>query len=253
MRGTFLAGFVATVQIGGQPLQEHETEPPGADARKTAAATTIRPFVFAEHKNTDALAKPEMLKAFGEIGEIKVKIMRCTTTRSQKLDSKSTFVSAAEGGVPEKALKGRAVTTHTKLGAAKPSSTRPVHCEHPWGKGPIGVYIFKYRTHKGLQQEGVIERSPSPVPLEERDAETLTQAELREVVRRLQADKESAARIKKEGQRPKKRTRSETLAVSTPGLNDDDITVASESSDRKKAKIAESEVIDICDSNDEED
>ncbi|OQO13629.1 hypothetical protein B0A48_01858 [Cryoendolithus antarcticus] len=128
----------------------------------------------------------------------------------------------AAKGVPEKALKGRAVTHHAKLGKAKPTTNHWVNATYPYGEAPVAVYIFEYRTHRGLVAEGIIERTPSPVPLEEPDAASFTQAELMEEVVRLRAEKVAAVKIKKEG-------------------------------DRKKAKVAESESVDLCDSDEEED
>ncbi len=54
------------------------------------------------------------------------------------------------------------------------------------------------RSSAGLQQEGIIERSPSPVPLEDRDPDDLTPEEARELVRRLRARQQDAAKIKQE-------------------------------------------------------
>ncbi|KAK6434200.1 hypothetical protein LTR95_009617 [Oleoguttula sp. CCFEE 5521] len=221
-------------------------------AERSGGRNLLRPFVFAEVETTDAVAKPEMFKTFSELGEIRVKLQWCTTTADvdESTESISKFASAAAKGVPEKALKGRAITQHAKLGAPKPSATGWVNFSYPHGKKPIAQYIFKYRTHRGLTAEGIIDRTPSPVPLEERDAVTLTQAELLQEVVRLRAEQEAAIKIKQEGS-CRKRARSETLAASTPGSEDDDVTIASECSGRKKAKVAET-VIDICDSDDDE-
>nr|OQO20269.1 hypothetical protein B0A51_12034 [Rachicladosporium sp. CCFEE 5018] len=216
--------------------------------------STVRPFIFTAHKTTDAVARAEMMSTLSEIGEIKVRLQRCTTTVSTNQgDRTNGFKSAGETDIPEKALKGRAVTHHTALGVAKPHNGIWVTSEYPYGVDPIATYIFKYRTHAGLLAEGIIERSPSPVPLEEKEADSLTPEEARELVRRMREREAKAVQVKKQGQRQNKRARSETLAASTPGPEDDDVTIASENSGRKKARVAESMVIDICDSDDEED
>ncbi|OQO10959.1 hypothetical protein B0A48_05214 [Cryoendolithus antarcticus] len=291
MRSNYLPCAEVTVQIDGQPLQEYDTDPSDPDVAKTVAAyieirpraefsidltfrpdipyregamrlidgaveaspsgPVLRPFVFAELNTTDAAAKPEMFETLRELGEIKVRVQRCvTTTKQDQRTSRASLLSAAAADVPEKALKGRAVTNHATLGAPKPTTPHWVETTFPWGDEALAVFVFKYRTRQGLQAEGIISRTPTPVPLEERNAASLTQAELVEVVNRLQAEKEVALKIKKEGQRSK-RARSETLIASTPGVEDDDVTIASENSGRKKAKVAET-FIDICDSDDDE-
>ena len=48
---------------------------------------------------------------------------------------------------------------------------------------PAATFTFKYRARKDLQIEGILPRSPSLVPLEKRDPDTLSHAEARELVR----------------------------------------------------------------------
>ncbi|KAK6433084.1 hypothetical protein LTR95_010740 [Oleoguttula sp. CCFEE 5521] len=185
-----------------------------------------------------------MLKTFKDLGEIYVRLRRCVTTENaDQSNMKSNFVSAVEGGIPEKALKGRAVTSHAKFGAAKPHTTTWVTATYPFGLEHAAVYIFKYRTHEDLQKEGIIERSPSLPPLEDRDPETLTREEALELLRRSRAEEERQVAIKVEGSR-RKRARSSTSTATissepnTPGDDEDDPEVAEGGRDGKRVRRA---------------
>jgi hypothetical protein len=90
-----------------------------------------------------------------------------------------------------------------------------------------------------IQIEGVMERSPTPVPLEERDTESLTAEEARELVRRLRTREENAALVKSEYKRGK-RARSQAGESSTVTSGDEDdvaeITEAHEGHAGKRAR-----------------
>jgi len=83
----------------------------------------------------------------------------------------------------------------------------------------------------------VIARTPSPSPLEDRDPDSLTADEARELVRRMRAQQDEQVRIKRE-----KRTRSVTH-------DDDDDTgaVALENRRRKRPRASHDSGIDIVD------
>ena len=57
-----------------------------------------------------------------------------------------------------------------------------------------------------LQIEGILERSPSPVPLEERNLDTLTREELQQLLAQRNREREDYIRVKRE-----KRERSTTV------------------------------------------
>jgi hypothetical protein len=140
-----------------------------------------------------------------------------------------------------------------------------VKVAYPHGKAPIATYVFQYRTRsksnsrtrlmntnadicaEDLQVEGIIERSPSPVPLEERDPDELTPDELRELVRRSRAEKASAVKIKQEVKR-EKRAR-EHLDGSTSADEEGDVTIMSENNKRQRtrASMENAEVVDLSD------
>jgi hypothetical protein len=102
------------------------------------------------------------------------------------------------------------------------------------------------RTTGDLQAEGIIERTPSPVPLEERDPDELTPDELRELVRRSRAEKASAVKTKQEFKREKRTRESDSGTEDYAGGG---VTIISENNKRKRAKesMENVEVIDLSD------
>ncbi|CAK4033345.1 Hypothetical predicted protein [Lecanosticta acicola] len=85
--------------------------------------------------------------------------------------------------VPERAVKGKALTQQVKLGDTVPCapsimySSRPVDAS---GK-PAATFMFNYRTNNALKSLLIIPRTPSPeppTPLHLRDPTTLTPAEI---------------------------------------------------------------------------
>lgn len=117
--------------------------------------------------------------------------------------------------------------------------------EYPHGKLPFASFTFKYRSKKDLQIEGVIERSPSPVPLEERDPETLSAEEARELVRIQREQLKNRVAIKKE-----KREREEA-----EGSEDDgEVTMVSENRKRQKtSRDSGIEIVDLTNVDDDDD
>lgn len=89
-----------------------------------------------------------------------------------------------------------------------------------------------------LQIEGVLERSPSPVPLEERDPATLTREELQQLLAQRNREREDYLRVKRE-----KRERSATVVDD----NDDDVSFTGEGRSKRSRTSNDSgvELIDL--------
>jgi len=62
----------------------------------------------------DGAVKASHKDTFANLGEVTIKLTRCRKTGTDKTDHKTSFNSAAEQGIPEKALKGRAIGAHAK-------------------------------------------------------------------------------------------------------------------------------------------
>lgn len=74
-----------------------------------------------------------------------------------------------------------------------------------------------------LQTEGLIARTPSPIPLEDRDPASLTAEEAREALAIVQRRRNEQVKIKQEIKREREDERDETLeSDQVDGLDDDD-------------------------------
>ncbi|KAL1583153.1 hypothetical protein WHR41_07916 [Cladosporium halotolerans] len=187
--------------------------------------TTARDFLFATHQTTDQKLDKNLSKdEFARLGEVKVHLYRCRKGKHISSYGRLGFTATGKDGIPEKALKGRAISHHTELGPAKQATVGGIYdASYPYGSDPIATFVFKYRSHKDLQVEGIIERSPSPVPLEDRDPETLTPEELREQNRLLRARQEAINNIKSEvKQEARKRKRQRSVTVGREQHDDTD-------------------------------
>jgi len=78
-----------------------------------------------------------------------------------------------------------------------------------------------------LQSLLVIPRSPSPVPLEDRDVDSLSQEEMRELLRRQRQRGEAARIVKHEGGVKRERSRERSGTANNAEIDDDDVSFVS--------------------------
>ncbi|OQO10960.1 hypothetical protein B0A48_05215 [Cryoendolithus antarcticus] len=224
-----------------------------------------RKLKFAPLDKTEARPATNAKDTISELGEIRIAIYRC---RKSPLQAAPTPVTPTKQAVPanapskhlvalevsEKALKGRAISCRAGLGDAVPvpvstsTMSRPATVvEYPYGDQPIATYRFLYRSHRDLQIEQIIERSPTPPPLEERDVDTLTVEEARELAKRLKA-RQAMHKVKPEVKGEK---RSSAVISISDDEHDDleadaDVSFTSAQSCRKKVKVNDDvEVVDL--------
>ncbi|KAK0938929.1 hypothetical protein LTR29_009540 [Friedmanniomyces endolithicus] len=194
---------------------------------------------FADLATDDRSAKHITPESVASLGEVKVQwIWMRRAGVPRLLTGQSKHTPATGESLPEKCLKGRAISQTAKLGEAKACAAQTSQdATYPYGRQPFATFTFKYRSRRDLQIEGVIARTPSPSPLEDRDPDSLTADEARELVRRMRAQQDEQVRIKRE-----KRTRSVTH-------DDDDDTgaVALENRRRKRPRASHDSGIDIVD------
>lgn len=128
------------------------------------------------------------------------------------------------------------------LGATKACrDINMVEVTQPYGPEPFTTFTFKYRSRQDLQVEGILPRSPSPepeVPLEEREPESLTAEEARELVRIL---RERGTGIKKEI----KKEGAERRGRSGEWEGDDELTIEGEGPVRKRARRQAMDFVDL--------
>ncbi|KAK3622868.1 hypothetical protein LTR56_008978 [Elasticomyces elasticus] len=172
------------------------------------------------------------------------------------------------GQVPEKNLKGLAISHQTSLGPACPLySTRPPShtlpdtgdpdeespppqptTRHVYRSEVLATYVFKYRSHKSLQQLHIVPRTPSPpppVPLEKRPLYTLSTKQMHELIQRQKAELADSQQQVKEIKKEMKRERDTSEDVD----GDDGMEVV-EHRNKKIRQIggrgSRKDVIDLC-------
>ncbi|KAK6434199.1 hypothetical protein LTR95_009616 [Oleoguttula sp. CCFEE 5521] len=223
-----------------------------------------RNFKFAPLDTTDARPSTTAKDSVSSLGEIKITVHRCRKSPIQpqpKPVSPAKMVPSANASsqylvpkeISEKALKGRAMSCRAGLGDAMPvpisTMSRPATVvEWPYGEASIATYRFLYRSHRDLQIENVIPRSPTPPPLEERDVDTLTVEEARELARTLKA-RQAQSKVK-----PDVKGEKRPRAIIDISDGDDDegsdadpeVSFTSVQSCRKKVKVDDDvEVMDL--------
>lgn len=88
-----------------------------------------------------------------------------------------------------------------------------------------------------LQIEGILERSPSPPPLEERDPDTLTREELQQLLAQRNREREDYLRVKQE-----KRERSATVVDD----GDDEVSFTGEGRS-KRSRVSNDSGVELID------
>ncbi|KAL2423335.1 hypothetical protein ABEF95_006658 [Exophiala dermatitidis] len=174
----------------------------------------------------------DLKKKYGDVGTIIVKVMR--VRRGQKLAT-AAFLPQFEREIPEKVLKGQSVDTGAHLGQPKPSEAGDVYSGEQVDKEPCAVLIFLYRSKKALQTLDVIPRSPSPIPLEERDPDTLTREEAVELLRRQRAEAEAAKKVQIKKKESEEDLRKSAIKREATDESDDEVVMIAPP-ERKKAR-----------------
>ncbi|GAB7364864.1 hypothetical protein MBLNU230_g5656t1 [Neophaeotheca triangularis] len=125
----------------------------------------------------------EVVKKLGVIG---VAIEHRNITGISKFKNKTT--PDPVGVLSEKALKGEAISHTVEYGGTKTTKTNGCRTKEVCGQPcPAATYLFKYRSNAALRSLLIIPRAPTPESLERREAGSLSQAEIREMQKRLVA------------------------------------------------------------------
>ncbi|KAI4629228.1 uncharacterized protein J4E87_003490 [Alternaria ethzedia] len=161
-------------------------------------------------------------------------VVSAPTTRLLKTETLSV--------VPEKALKGSALSHQAGYGPREADIAHKQCAATKLYQSPFAEFTFKYRSRDALKSLLIIPRTPSPVPLEERDVNSLTLEESRELIRIQRARGDATAVIKQEGI---KRERSSTITGG--GQDEDDVSFVSAKRRRLPVTLNENgvEIIDL--------
>ncbi|KAF1928526.1 uncharacterized protein M421DRAFT_4995 [Didymella exigua CBS 183.55] len=144
----------------------------------------------------------QLIKDLKGMGEITVKAwfvknLQTLTTVDHSLSNRLKEV----GKIPEKALKGCMLSHQTSLRAPQVSGNAASQASREFldpEREPFATYTFKYRSRDVLKSLLIIPRTPSPVPLEQRDIDTLTAEEMREVLCQQRVRDEASQPVKQE-------------------------------------------------------
>ncbi|KAK5688698.1 hypothetical protein LTS10_000676 [Elasticomyces elasticus] len=242
----------ATVYLDGQRVRR--ACPQGHDGRRIVIGYsrnfqdgqwTKRQFEFADLQTSDCTTsstQPNDLQALGTVRVVFKRGVKCATRPHHKITNE---IRSRTEVIPEKCLKGRAISSRATLGEAIPSrAANSYRMQWPYGDEPIATFEFLYRAHRDLQIEGVLPRSPSPVPLEKRDPESLTREEAIALVRRNQERGSAQVQVKQEYHSAK---RSHQEALADDDADDPDLEVSFASERSKRSRQSGSSGVEIID------
>ncbi|KAL1797330.1 hypothetical protein ACET3X_003936 [Alternaria dauci] len=175
----------------------------------------ISKFAFSALKIDDSdfrSAEDQLMEDLKEMGEIKIHGFFVKNVRNSSNQEAPAVSTSDFGNIPEKALKGKALSHETTLRAPEATSelTYLTFDYVNTRREPFITFKFKYRSKAALQSLLIISRDPSPVPLEDRDVDTLTLEETRELLRRQRERGDAAPTVKRERL---KRERSSTVVM----------------------------------------
>ncbi|KIY00962.1 uncharacterized protein Z520_03628 [Fonsecaea multimorphosa CBS 102226] len=154
-------------------------------------------FRWASLASTDKPCGQEDREKYKDLGTIKVEVWR--EQGGFTAQPSRVWKGLSQNQVPEKAIKGEAIDLRTCLDTRRPSEESSKWNGANVDDKPYAVFIFKYRGNDSLKALGILERPQTPQPLEERDIETLSPDELKEMARRYKAEQEAKRiKIKKE-------------------------------------------------------
>ncbi|KAF2840592.1 hypothetical protein M501DRAFT_1009862 [Patellaria atrata CBS 101060] len=183
----------------------------------------------------------EKKKTIDNLGQISVEVWR-GRLGEPKGSSARQFSLKDVGTIPEKALKGRALSHKAGLGPGVPAEPgTSFNMDYIDKDSPFAAFNFKYRSLQALRSLCIVPRSPTPVALEDRPIEELNPEELRELLRRERELNAVAGRVKMEGI---KREREETQEQNG---EEDEITVLEERPRKApRTSASNTEIIDLC-------
>ncbi|KIW32392.1 uncharacterized protein PV07_03942 [Cladophialophora immunda] len=155
------------------------------------------PLRWASLTSTEQSCEGQDIRNYQNLGTIKVGVWRMNGGKGTP--KPKVRKGKIHDPVPEKAIKGEAIDLRANLDVPRPHKAGSFYKGTKVDDKPYAVFIFKYRSKESLEALGILERPQTPQPLEERDIETLSPDELKELARRLKAAQaEQKVKIKKE-------------------------------------------------------
>ncbi|RMX82984.1 hypothetical protein D0869_05652 [Hortaea werneckii] len=209
-----------------------------------------RPMMFSDLTTSEAEVNKDLFSKLKTVGTIVVKWHTGKIVPFTRTSAPSPFSGAkvANGKVPEKNLKGQAITHQTAPYAVMAGSSGkedyPISPFDALGSPLQPSNSGTARMVTALQSMGILPRSPSPIPLEDRNIEDLDPEEMRELLRRQQRQRESSeVAIKREI----KRERSE-FEDDDDDDDGDDVEIVDRPEKKPRLDVDDpgTEVVDLC-------
>ncbi|KAI6856328.1 hypothetical protein KC343_g17826 [Hortaea werneckii] len=160
------------------------------------------------------------------LGTIRIEVSHCNVGGEAEFEAPES--SAVGGEIEEGKLKEQALSNSVSFMEAVKGARFDYYSSSliPDQPSPFAVYVFKYRSLEDLKTLHILPRPASPEPLERRDPDTLSAAEIVELQQALAAARADSVKIKREitesGERPRKRVRqiagSEQFEVDEDGV-----------------------------------
>ncbi|KAE9985901.1 hypothetical protein EG328_006741 [Venturia inaequalis] len=234
-------GVCALVVADGQSIQEPlwRKRQSSSEAyiiegfeEKSATGWQSRDLMFsvlATDDNTAHKISEELKQQIDTLGEIRIEFYRINVKRPTT--APSTEWTDRTETIPEKALKGRAISQKIGLSSTAKVITEPICLSLTYIDGresPFATICFRYRSLNDLKAELIIPRSPSPVPLEDRPLESLTLEEMLELLIR---QREQAASLRQENTRIKRERVSSPV---TAHEDDEDLSIVKPTPKRRR-------------------
>ncbi|KAI7362493.1 hypothetical protein KC354_g7236 [Hortaea werneckii] len=135
----------------------------------------------------------------GGLGTIRIEVSHCRVGGQAEFEAPES--SAVGEEIEERKLKGQALSNsvgsfmEAVKGASFDYYSSSLVPDQP---APFAVYVFKYRSLEDLRNLHILPRPASPEPLERRDPDTLSAAEIVELQQALAAARANSVKIKRE-------------------------------------------------------
>ncbi|RMX92283.1 hypothetical protein D0867_14643 [Hortaea werneckii] len=207
-----------------------------------------RPMMFSGLTTSEAEVNKDLFSKLKIVGTIVVKWHTGKIVPFTRTSAPSPFLGAklANGKVPEKNMKGQAITHQTAPYAVMAGSSGkeeyPISPFDALGSPLQSSNSGTARMVTALQSMGILPRSPSPIPLEDRNIEDSNPDEMRELLRRQQRQRESSkVAIKREIKR-------ERIEFEDDDDDGDDVEIVDRPEKKPRLDVDDpgTEVVDLC-------
>ncbi|KAF2100646.1 hypothetical protein NA57DRAFT_54724 [Rhizodiscina lignyota] len=207
----------------------------------------LRKYLFSKLEIDDGdvrkITEREKVK-IQSLGVISVRFWRVKKVKKVMPGIPSGYLNDV-GVVPEKALKGSAISHRATFEEKMPTNPCTVWNSQqidPWEK-PFATFNFRFRSLAALKDLHIIPRSPSPEPFEVRmkkNPESLTREELLEFARRHTTTDEFHKRVKLESLKRERPNDDDDAS------DDEDVPVVTDARPHKRARPdSTAEIIDL--------